>query len=121
MDISEIPSAFPLDTTDWWVKVLAMLEHNWAVIADNELGGTTVYFFHDGGMTKNSLPYNYKAAKEMIAIVDSLDFESRDQAKASLSTNSYSRLKDNPGPWQGCEPQGIVFDARNSEPRIYSK
>lgn len=121
MTSAEIPPAFPLDITDWWVKVLAMLEHNWAVIAPNDKGGYTVYFFHDGGTTKNSLPFDHKALNEMIAIVDSLDFDSRDDAETALSNNRYRQLKNHTGPWQGSEPKGIVFDARDTEPGIYSK
>ena len=121
MTISDKPTAIELDTTNWWVKVLAMLQHNWALIATNDKGGITVYFFHDGGTTKNSIPYNYKAVKGMIAIVDSLDFESLDQAETALGNNSYKQLKNYPGPWNGSEPKGIVFDARDFEPSIFSK
>jgi len=98
-----------------------MLEHNWAVIASNDKGGYIVYFFHDGGTTKNPPPFDRKTLSEMIAIVDSLDFDSRDYAETALSNNQYRQLKNYPGPWQGCEPKGTVFDARNTEPGIYSK
>jgi hypothetical protein len=114
-------SNIALDTSDWWVKVLSMLQHNWALIKEHDDKTVTVYFFHDGGTTKNVTGHDYKSIRGMIAIVDSLDFPSRENALEQLEANRFHRLSEHPGPWQGNEPKGIIFDARNTEPRIYSR
>lgn len=114
-------SIIGLDTSDWWVKVLAMLQHNWALVKEHADKTVTVYFFHDGGTTKNFTGHDYKSIRGMIAIVDSLDFSSRQKAIEQLKLNQFHRLSDHPGPWQGNEPRGKIFDARSTEPRIYSR
>ncbi len=119
-EVTKKPDVLTLDTSDWWVKVLGMLQHNWAVISENDSGTSTVYFFHDGGTTKNLTGYDYRAVRGMIAIVDSLEFPDRRSAVQQLSENRFSRLVDHPGPWEGKEPKGKIFDARESEPGIYS-
>ena len=121
LDTENKPEIISLDTSDWWVKVLAMLQHNWAVINDNNNGTVTAYFFHDGGTTKNSIAFHYRSVRDMIAIVDSIEFSSRSDAVERLLHNGFIRLADLPGPWHGNEPKGKVFDARSSEPGIYSK
>ncbi len=115
------PTPFPLDTTEWWVKVLAMLQHNWALINENFDRTVTVYFFHDGGTTKNPTGFSFRATRKMIAVVDSLNFSSREMAIEQLAANRFYRLADHPGPWQGNEPKGVIFDARHTEPGIYSR
>jgi hypothetical protein len=116
-----INSIITLDTSDWWVKVLAMLQHNWALIKEHDDKTVTVYFFHDGGTTKNFTGHEYKSIRGMIAIVDSLDFPSREKALEELNLNQFHRLSDLPGPWRGNEPKGRIFDARHTEPLIYSR
>jgi hypothetical protein len=116
------PTPFPLKTDQWWVKPLAMLQHNWAVIDDSSIP-TTVYFFHDRGTTK--LPSGYvfrsKDAEKFIAIVDSLNFESHSKAEEALRINSFSKIEDESHPFAAYKPEGTVFDARSTEKGIYSK
>lgn len=45
------PTPFELHASEWWVKPLAMLEHNWAVVNDG-LDSVTVYFFTTGRRRK---------------------------------------------------------------------
>jgi hypothetical protein len=115
------PQVFTLDTSDWWVKVLGMLQHNWAVINSNPDGTVTAYFFHDGGTTKNATGFDFRHTQNMIAIIDSLDFSSHNEATKQLGTNKFHRLRDHPGPWTDKHPSGVIFDARHTEPGIYSK
>jgi hypothetical protein len=57
----------------------------------------------------------------MVAVVDSLDFQSMADAIVGLEDNGFRRLAEYPGPWQGMEPDGDFYDARPYEPGIYSK
>lgn len=110
-----------IHSRDWWVKVLGMLQHNWALI-ENDHGKVIVYFFHDGGSTKEFLKgYTLRQLRNRCAVVDSLEFESLDQAREALLRNGFERLEDNPGPWEGYEPHGNFYDARMVEEGIYSK
>ena len=72
------PPPFILETNEWWVKPLAMLQHNWALIDDSSTP-VSVYFFHDGGTTKNLSNFSFRSFddEKFISIVDSLDFPSR--------------------------------------------
>jgi hypothetical protein len=116
------PPPFALNTSEWWVKPLAMLQHNWAVI---DIGSdlVTVYFFHDDGTTKNysGFVFRSKDSEKYIAIVDSLSFSSHSQAHAALAENGFRKVEKVDDFYAPRQPMGIVFDARHSEPGIYSK
>jgi len=120
MDIK--PQPFEFNASEWWVKPLAMLQHNWAVI-DDESQSVTVYFFHDGGTTKNPTGFVFRSkdAEKYIAIVDSLSFSSPSQAQAALLENGFRKVEAVDDFFAARQPKGIVFDARHSEPGIYSK
>jgi len=119
MDIK--PTPFEFHASEWWVKPLAMLQHNWTVI-DDESQSVTVYFFHDGGKTKkpSGFVFRSKGAEKYIAIVDSLSFSSRSQAQVALLENGFRKVAVDDF-FAARQPKGIVFDARHSEPGIYSK
>ncbi len=102
------PPLFKISNRDWYVKVLGMLSHNWALIEEHKDNTATVYFFQD------------HADGERPAIIDSLDFEDALEAWDALTRNGFDFLKNNPGPWMGCEPKGYFYDARTTESAIYS-
>lgn len=102
------PPVFKISNRDWWVKVLGMLSHNWALIEWNSGGSATVYFFQD--CSHGSRP----------AIVDSLEFPSVLKARQGLEQNGFNLLKSYPGPWMGCEPKGFIYDNRSEKNKIYS-
>ena len=102
------PPEFKIGNRDWWVKVLGMLSHNWALIERNPQGDTTVYFFQD-------CPHGSRPA-----IIDSLEFPSVLKARQGLAQNGFQLLKSYPGPWMGCEPKGFIYDNRNEQNKIYS-
>ena len=102
------PPLFKISNRDWYVKVLGMLSHNWALIEENKDNTATVYFFQD------------HADGDRPAIIDSLNFEDDLEAWDALTRNGFDLLKKNPGPWMGCEPKGYFYDARTSESAIYS-
>ena len=102
------PPVFKISNRDWWVKVLGMLSHNWALIERNPEGSATVYFFQDH-------PFGDRPA-----VVDSLEFQKVMKARQGLTQNGFKRLKDYPGPWMGCEPKGFIYDKRSEANKLYS-
>ncbi len=115
------PPVFHISNRDWWVKVLGMLQHNWALLEPHSDGTATVFFFHDQGSSFNDTGYKHHQIKDRAAICDSLDFVSVAAARRALHRNGFDRLKDYPGPWVGCEPSGHFYDARDTEKGVYSK
>jgi hypothetical protein len=98
-----------------------MLSHNWALIEET-ITGATVYFFHDAGSTKGfDGSYKSRSLFNRVAVVDSLDFESSEEAEHALMRNGFDLLEENPGPWLGMQPEGNYYDARATEPGVYSK
>lgn len=115
------PPLFEIHSADWWVKVLGMLQHNWALIETSNKK-TIVYFFHDLGNQKGySRQYNFYQLKDRSAVIDSLEFECMEDAVLGLNKNGFMRLKDNPGPWEVEQPNKNFYDAREDEEGIYSK
>jgi hypothetical protein len=102
------PPLFKINNRDWYVKVLGMLCHNWALIEENEDRTSTIYFFHDH--TENERP----------AVIDSMDFEDEVAAWDWLELKGFDLLKNYPGPWIGCEPKGFFYDYRLNVTGIYS-
>jgi hypothetical protein len=102
------PPVFKISNRDWWVKVLGMLCHNWALIESNPDGIATAYFFQD-------TPHGDRPA-----IIDSLEFQSVLQARQRLFNNDFKILRSYPGPWMGCEPKGFIYDNRTEQNKIYS-
>lgn len=118
------PPLFEIKSRDWWFKVLEMLCHNWALIEEGQYKSVTVYFFHDQGGTNgrdSGASYTSRQRKGRCAIVDSLEFETVDDAVLALGWNGFQRLAERPGPWDGEQPHGNFFDARATEEGIYSK
>jgi hypothetical protein len=116
------PAVFLITSKEWWVKPVGMLVHNWALIEKNTDGTAIAYFFHDLGRTKNANPnYRYFQVKGRCAVVDSLDFENEELAAYELEFNGFQKLSKKPGPWDGSEPFGTFYDARQFEDGVYSK
>ncbi len=116
------PPVFEIASRDWWVKPVGMLVHNWALIDRNNNGNATVYFFHDRGVTKNGNPkFTYRQLKGRCAVIDYLDFEDKELAAVELKFNGFQELSKKPGPWDGSEPFGTFYDARETEEGVYSR
>ena len=64
---------------DPWVKVVDMLQHNWALIDLEAAGAARVLFFHDGGV-----------------VFDEMEFASEGVAAAALQRNGFSRWSESP-------------------------
>jgi hypothetical protein len=94
------PPIFKITNRDWYVKVLGMLHHNWALVQENDDNTATVYFFHD------------HPEGDRPAVIDSMNFVDEVAAWDWLELNGFDFLKSYPGPWMGCEPKGFFYDDR---------
>lgn len=109
-----------ISSKDWWVKVLGMCQHNWALIESDKT--TTIYFFHDNGITLSpSTKLKYYEVKSKSGIVDSLVFDNNLAAEQALKKNGFMRLSENSGPWELNIPPHDFYDAREDSTGIYSK
>lgn len=117
------PPVFEINSREWWIKVLGMLQHNWALIEESVDGSATVFFFHDCGAT--NVPcrsYKISQLKGRSAIVDSFEFDSLKSACEGLRSNDFIPVADAPsGIDIGMQPQGVFYDARSTEKGLYSK
>lgn len=115
------PPVFKVSNRDWWVKVLGMCSHNWALIEPQNPVGAMVYFFHDMGTVLCPTDFKRGQLEGRSAVVDSLSFESVAAAQMALRRNDFKSLVQNPGPWFGFEPTGHFYDARATEEGVYSR
>ena len=119
------PKEFKINSTEWWVKPLEMMLHNWALVENQATGEAVVYFFNVQGKSKGGgaspNPYKpYSQSNGYVGVIDSLKFENVLKAEKGLLRNGFTRLADTEGPWTGGEPEGKFYDARIFESRIYS-
>ncbi len=115
------PPVFEIRSHGWWVKVLGMLQHNWAVIEEGPNGSAVVFFFYDCGDT--NMPchgYSMKQLKGRCAVIDSLNFESVRVAEEALSRNGFRPHGDDELLGSDVKPSGVFYDARAIEEGIYS-
>jgi hypothetical protein len=114
------PPIFEIKSCIWWIKILGMLQHNWALIEESGTGAATVFFFHDGEVGMRGYGYSREQLKGRYAVVDSLNFDSAQLAKEALSRNGF-RLHEN---WEllgsDVKPRGNFYDVRSFEDGIYS-
>lgn len=115
------PPNFQISNRDWWVKVLGMCSHNWALIEPQTPSGVVIYFFHDMGTTLRPNGFKPGQIRGRSGVVDSLSFCSVQDAQQALRGNGFERLVQYPGPWFGFEPMGHFYDARATEEGIYSR
>jgi hypothetical protein len=117
------PPVFKIGNRDWWVKVLGMESHNWALIEKQD-GLRTVVFFFQGSCEYDSSddhdPLGPLRRHNRDPVIDHLEFQSVSEATIELKRNGFSRLKETPGPWMGSEPRGFFYDGREPGRGIYS-
>lgn len=86
----------------WYHKVVGMLSHNYATIAQNSSGKAIAYFFYDGGMHHGRLPkyIKFECIKEVFGsrscIIDSIEFDSAKTAKKKLRQNGFTLIDQEP-------------------------
>lgn len=100
------PPVLEIKSRDWWIMVLGMFSHDWALIDDLEDGTSVAYFMEDsGGMSE----YINPKLKGRVAIVNSIEFPNHADAEHGLRLIGFDRLEDKPGPWDGEQPEGIFY------------
>lgn len=62
---------------DWWIKLVEMLQNNWAVIVPNKEDGADIIFVSDTS-----------------GIFDRITYGSREEAEAALLRNGFSRYHE---------------------------
>jgi hypothetical protein len=89
---------------DLWVKVVEMLQQNWATIEPEPSGGVHVYFVSDTG-----------------GIFDKMSFGSKAEAVAGLTRNGFRRFADAPDLQSFLRPPQTPFSlGRHPNGPIYS-
>lgn len=115
------PPVFEIQSREWWIKVLGMLQHNWALIEEGSDGAAIVYFFHDGEVGMASYGYSRSQLKGRYAIVDSLNFASVQLAKEALARNGFRLHGDDERLGSDVKPRGNFYDVRPFEDGVYSR
>jgi hypothetical protein len=69
----------PISNKDCWVKVVAMLQQNWALLVHDPKTGVRIYFVNDTS-----------------GVVDEIAFASTNDAYDALGRNGFRRLSDDP-------------------------
>jgi hypothetical protein len=108
-----------INATDWWLKPIAMLQHNWALLEETS-NGAELFFWHDGGITLDFQCYK-NGYRDVGIVVDSLKFESKADALEALKRNSFALEKELGLDLIGSRPKRPFFDGRAVEQGIYSK
>lgn len=85
-----------ITSSDFWIKVVEMLQQNWAVIEPAEPDGVRVYFIDDGG-----------------GVFDELAFPSADAAAKALTRNGFDRYALSPDLQKLAIPPSPPFDRRD--------
>ena len=112
-------SPIVINSTEWWVKPIAMLQHNWALV-DNIDTGAVVYFLHDGGATLIFNKCKHGFVGEGI-IVDSLTFATMTDALDGLRRNGFTLETEFDHNLTNYRPARPFFDGCSVEQGVYSK
>jgi hypothetical protein len=108
-----------INATDWWLKPIAMLQHNWALL-DETTNGAELFFWHDGGITLDFQSYR-NGYRDVGIVVDSLKFKSKADALDALKRNGFALEKELGLDLTDSRPKRPFFDGRAVEQGIYSK
>jgi hypothetical protein len=101
--LSRVPEEIEELAADPWLKVVGMLQQNWAVILESKRG-TIIVFFSD---TKG--------------IFDDVEYESLDTAEAALRINGFDKYSNDPeAPGFIALPEGEFEFRDHPSGRIYS-
>lgn len=84
-----------ITTTDYWFKVVGMLQQNWALIDVSKEGCCKVYFIDDTS-----------------GVFDEMDFPSAEEAAAALHRNDFARYVEDEQAQQFIRPPEPPFYQR---------
>jgi hypothetical protein len=104
------PPILEIKSRDWWIMVIGMFSHDWALIDDLADGTSIAYFMKDSdGMDEFFEP----KLKGRVAVFNSISFPNRVDAEQGLRLMGFDRLEDKPGPWDGVQPDGVFYISDN--------
>jgi ADP-ribose pyrophosphatase YjhB (NUDIX family) len=97
--------AIAINSQDYWVKVVGMLQQNWALVSQTGENNWTIFFIMDGS-----------------GVFDQLSFKSLRDAQEALKTNGFSRFSNDeelqkflaapPPPFhEGSHPNGNIYSS----------
>ena len=93
-----------INSSDFWVKVVGMLQQNWALVDPAASGTADVYFVDDGG-----------------GVFDQIAFPNADSAFAALARNGFARLIEDTHLQSFLSPPAGPYQERSHPSgRIYS-
>lgn len=94
-----------INSTDYWFKVVEMLQQNWALIdRDADSDSCTVFFIHDGS-----------------GVFDKINFRSEIEAHIALERNGFARYIADPEAMKFISPpKPPFFKATHPNGPIYS-
>lgn len=104
----------PIESRDYWVKIVGMLQQNWAIVEDNTNETATIYFIHDHA--------GLYASKDGSQIFDQISCRSNEEAISQLTRNGFrlfseatdlqSMLNTPPAPFfLGKHPNGEIYSS----------
>lgn len=100
------PPVLEIKSRDWWIMVMGMFSHDWALIDELEDGAFVAYFMEDSdGMSEFMNP----KLKGRVPVVNSISFPNQNDAETGLRIMGFDRLEDKPGPWDGEQPDGVFY------------
>lgn len=102
------PPVLEIKSRDWWIMVMGLFSHDWALIDDLEDGTTVAYFMED---SDGKSEFMNPELKGRVAIINSIAFPNRTDAEIGLRVMGFDRLEDKPGPWDGEQPEGYFYIA----------
>lgn len=101
--VTEMPIV-DINSQDYWVKIIGMLQQNWALVSQTGGGNWTVSFITDGS-----------------GVFDQLTFKSLGAAQEALSTNGFSRFAGDEHLQGFLTPPPLPFhEERHPNGKIYS-
>ena len=103
-----------INDREYWVKLVEMLQQNWALVEDNPSSGVTIYFLLDND--------GLYASDDGSQIFDEISYSSREEAFDQLARNGFQvfdkfpnsnlRLRPPPPPFfLGEHPNGKIYSS----------
>jgi len=103
-----------INDREYWVKLVEMLQQNWALVEDNPPSGATIYFLLDND--------GLNATDDGSQIFDEISYPSREVACRQLARNGFQVFADTSSNLQKMlkPPPPPFYQGEHQNGRIYS-
>jgi len=98
-----VETEIKIESSDFWFKIVEMLQQNWALIEPDQPSGYTVYFIHDGS-----------------GVFDTMNFETPMDAMKGLMRNGFRRFSEDIGSQKFIAPPKPPYVETQRPNPIYS-